>query len=90
MTGPESLSLYHFEGCPYCSRVRVALARLGVDLELRDIYRDPARGRELLAATGRSTVPCLRIADDPARVRWLHESAEIIRYLEARFAASRG
>jgi glutathione S-transferase len=80
-----TLALYHFEGCPYCSRVRAALDRLGVELELRDIHRGPAFRRELEQATGRSTVPCLRIADDPARVRWLHESADIVRYLTERF-----
>lgn len=81
----EGLSLYHFEGCPFCSRVRSALGRLGLEVELRDIQRDPARRAELVAATGRATVPCLRIEEPPA-ARWLHESADIVRWLEARFS----
>ncbi len=81
---PADLSLYHFEGCPYCSRVRAALPRLGLELELRDIHLDPRHRNELQAATGRTTVPCLRI-DEPGGARWTHESVDIIRYLEARF-----
>jgi len=81
----EGLALYHFEGCPYCSRVQSALARLGVEVEQRDIQRDPARRAELVAATGKATVPCLRIAEAES-ARWLHESADIVRFLETRFS----
>ena len=82
---PESLSLYHFEGCPYCSRVRSALARLDVDLELRDIHQDPARAAELQSATGRTTVPCLRIEEASGEARWMHESADIIAFLDRQY-----
>jgi glutathione S-transferase len=77
----SGLSLYLFEGCPWCSRVCSALDRLGLDIDLRDVHQDPRRRAELLAATGRATVPCLRI-EEGAGARWMHESADIIRYLE--------
>jgi glutaredoxin len=87
MPDTSDLSLYQTQFCPYCERVRRALARLGVSVELRDIGQSAARRRELVEATGRQTVPCLRIADEAGGARWMHESADIIAYLEARFAA---
>ncbi len=81
----DGLALYQFEGCPYCSRVRSALGRLGIEIELRDIRTDPARRAELVAATGRATVPCLRIEEGGA-ARWMHESADIVRWFESRFS----
>jgi len=83
----SGLSLYFFEGCPWCTRVRSALDRLGLEIELRDIQADRARRAELLAATGRATVPCLRI-EEGASARWMHESADIIRWLEKTYAES--
>ena len=81
------LSLYKFDGCPYCQRVRQAMARLGLEIELRDIHAEPRYRQELVEATGRGTVPCLRI-EEGGKVRWLHESLDIIAFLERRFPAS--
>ncbi len=85
-----NLALYHFESCPYCERVRAAMARLDLDLELRDIQVNPAWKNELVKATGRQMVPCLRIEEPGGGVRWMHESLDIIRYLEAEVARARG
>ena len=79
------LSLYHFDGCPYCQRVRDAMRRLHLELELRDIRREPKYREELVAATGRQMVPCLRI-ESAGKSRWMHESADIVRYLETEVA----
>lgn len=79
------LALYQYRGCPFCARVRRALARLGIEVELRDTLADRASADELLAATGRRTVPVLRIRAEDGVTRWLPESAEIIAYLEERF-----
>ena len=38
------LALYHFPTCPYCVRVFIALKRMGLKLEMRNIHRDPRRG----------------------------------------------
>jgi glutaredoxin 2 len=76
------LALYKFDACPYCRRVLDAIGRLGVDIELRDILTSAERRRELVEATGRQTVPCLRIEDDRGQVRWMHESLDIIAFLD--------
>ena len=85
-----NLALYHFEGCPYCSLVRDAATRLELDLELRDIQTSPGWRSELVKATGRQMVPCLRIEQPDGGVRWMHESLDIVRYLEAEVARARG
>ncbi len=78
----KGLALYHFQGCPYCQRVRDAIDRLGLEIGRRDIQLDPSYREELFAATGRTTVPCLRIEDASGSVQWMHESSDIISYLE--------
>jgi len=83
----QGLSLYHYGSCPFCVRVRVAADRLGLDIELRDIQLDRERLRELVEATGRQTVPCLRVEAESGDAEWMHESTEIVRYLEERFAS---
>jgi glutathione S-transferase len=82
----KGLVLYHTRGCPYCVRVRQFLDQAGRSVELRDLLGNPDRFVELIAATGRRTVPCLRIETAPDEFEWLHESADIIDYLAARFA----
>jgi len=79
------LSLYQFNSCPFCMRVRSAAAELGIELELRDTLSDVDHARAVIEATGRRTVPVLRIEDDDGGVEWLPESADIVRYLRDRF-----
>ncbi len=79
---PDQLILYHYDSCFYCMRVRKAAARLGIDLELRNVHTDPEHGQDLLAATGRRTVPVLRI-ESTESTEWMPESAAIMRYLES-------
>ena len=87
MAEHSGLSLYQTSICPYCQRVRSVVERLGIDVEARDINENPARRKELVKATGRQTVPCLRIERENGSVSWLHESADIIAYLEERFGS---
>lgn len=74
------LSLYTSETCGYCAQVDYAARTLGVELEHRDVAEPEHRGA-LLEATGRGTVPVLRVEED-GEVRWLPQSLEIIRYLK--------
>jgi glutathione S-transferase len=83
----SDLSLYQFAGCPYCQRVRQAMARLGLDIELRDVHANPRYRQELVEATGIGMVPCLRIEEN-GKVRWMHESLDIIAFLERTFPAA--
>jgi glutaredoxin len=81
----DTLTLYHFHGCPFCTRVRQAIDRLGLHVELRDIRTDVGHTDELLRARGRATVPVLRITSTGGEDRWMPESADIVRYLEATY-----
>lgn len=82
---PSQLSLYQFDSCPYCARVRAAIAQLGLDIEIRDTLADRQHRQDLIAGGGRSMVPCLRIDHPDGRVEWMYESADIIRFLRSRF-----
>lgn len=84
-----TLALYHFESCPYCERVRGALRRLEIEIEMRDIQTTPKWRQELVSATGKQMVPCLRIEEPGAPVRWMPESLDIISYLETEIAPRR-
>ena len=81
----DSLALYHFDGCPFCTRVRRVIDALGLDVELRSIFDDPKHLRALREARGRTTVPVLRITSPDGEERWMPESADIVRYLEATY-----
>lgn len=80
------LSLYHFDSCPYCARVRRAVSDLGLEVQLVDIHRDPSAQAELVAATGRPTVPVLHIEEGDV---WMPESGDIVRFLYERFGNGR-
>jgi glutaredoxin len=87
MVSLSCLSLYQTSFCPYCERVRSVMRRIGLDLEIRDINASSAMRMELIEATGRQTVPCLRIDRDDGSSEWMHESADIIEYLEEHFGS---
>ena len=77
-----TLALYHYDGCSFCRIVRQAIDALGLDVELRNIHATSACLRELVEATGRRSVPCLRIESEAGEVQWMHESRDIIGHLE--------
>ena len=78
---PYELVLYAYDGCPYCQRVYQTLDALGVEVEMRNTMMDRQHRADLVEATGRRTVPCLFIDGQP-----MHESREIVRWLQARKA----
>lgn len=80
-----SLALYQYEACPFCVKVRRSMKRNALNIETRDVKRCNSAREELLAGGGDLKVPCLRI-DEGDSVRWMYESADIVRYLEGRFA----
>ncbi len=80
-----SLALYQFRTCPFCIKVRKEIARLGLDIELRDAQLDPDHRRELAEGGGRVKVPCLRITHDDGTDEWLYESDAINAWLHRRF-----
>ena len=66
--------------------VRTVIDRLGVDVELRDIFETFEHRDGLIAARGRATVPVLRIVSPSGEDRWMPESRDIVRYLQTTFA----
>ena len=82
----DTLILYHSDTCPYCTLVRTAIKRLGIDVELREVFANPESRDELVQARGRATVPVLRIISPDGEERWMPESRDIVRYLETLIA----
>lgn len=83
----QQLALYQFRTCPFCIKVRKEIARLGLNIELRDAQLDPAHKQALLEGGGKVKVPCLKITDDAGQATWLYDSDEINRWLHQRFGA---
>lgn len=77
----KSLSLYQFAACPFCVKVRRAMKRQSLNIELRDAKAEGCYRQELLEQGGKIKVPCLRI-EEGEKVTWLYESNDIIAFLE--------
>jgi len=81
-----NLALYQFKTCPFCVKVRRETRRLSLNIALLDAQPDgPVRG-ELIRGGGKAVVPCLKITDAQGKTEWMYESAQIIQYLNTRFA----
>ena len=78
----DKLTLYYFDGCPYCAMVRSAIDQLGIKVELRDIFQDSQHRDDLVEVRGRATVPVLRITSPDGEERWMAESRDIVSYLQ--------
>lgn len=81
-----ALSLYQFEACPFCVKVRRQIRRLGLKIQLRNVRGSPVLREELLAGGGSYQTPCLRIAHADGRVQWLYESDDINAWLAERYS----
>ena len=73
----STLTLYHFEGCPFCVKVRRFIEEHDLSIPEKDIMIDPSARNELLSIGGKTQVPCL-IIDGKA----LYESNDIIEWIE--------
>jgi glutaredoxin len=81
----RQLALYQFHLCPFCIKVRRAMKRLNLKIDLRDAKNNEMYRSELAEQGGRIKVPCLRITEDDGSISWMYESSDIIQYLEQRF-----
>jgi glutaredoxin len=84
----QNLALYQFSTCPFCIKVRQEMRRLSLPIEKRDAQHNVANRDELLQGSGATKVPCLKIIDANGQTEWLQDSAAIVTYLRARFAAT--
>ena len=82
----EGMSLYQYEACPFCIKVRRKLHELDIPLKLINAKEEPFKS-ELLKEGGRLMVPCLK--DEKAN-SWMYESSDIINFLEGKFPKYQG
>ena len=74
------LTLYHFEACPYCQRVRDYLTKENITVPMKDTHKNPAFRDELIKIGGKSQVPCLVIDG-----KTLYESLDIIEWFKKNY-----
>lgn len=79
-------SLYHFDACPFCVKVRRAMQRMNLPIELRNASPAGEHRETLAREGGRIMVPCLRIENEDGSIEWMYESKDIIAYLNQRYA----
>jgi glutaredoxin len=83
----QTLALYQFKTCPFCIKTRREIDRLSLNIKRVDAQHEGADRQALLAGSGQTKVPCLRIVDAAGRSQWMDDSEKIIAYLRGRFAA---
>ena len=73
------LELYYYSQCPFCQRVLQKIDSLGLkeSLTFKNTSQDPSARSFHMKKTGRATVPCLYIDDEP-----MFESSDISVWLE--------
>lgn len=81
----RGLSIYGYPQCPFCRRVLDVVSSLGLEIPLRNTLQDADHRGELVEAMGGATVPVLLIEGEAGDLKWLPESADIVRYLADRF-----
>ncbi len=73
----QTLTLYHFKGCPYCQKVKDFLSQKGISVPMKDIKENPEYSDELRKIGGKTQVPCLVING-----KALYESMDIIKWFD--------
>lgn len=77
-----AITLYQFETCPFCAKVRAKLEEKGIEYEKVNVERDreDAQRKEIAEKSGVSTVPVINIDGN-----WMGESDEIVKFLEENY-----
>lgn len=78
----EPITLYRLQACPYCERVVVVLAELGLDYQSRFVEPMHSDRDVVKRVAGVRTVPA--IVDENTGVT-MAESANIVEYLETTY-----
>ena len=84
----QKLSLYHYQTCPFCIKVRRTIKRLALSIETHDTLQDIRQREALISGGGQMKVPCLKIENDNGTTTWMYESSDIVNYLQERFASN--
>ena len=83
----KSLTLYQYQTCPFCIKVRQEMSRLSLNIQRIDAQHEGPDRQALLKGGGHTKVPCLKITDKAGKTQWLYDSEKIIAYLRGRFAS---
>jgi glutathione S-transferase len=78
------IQLYELPGCPYCAQVRSKLDDLGLSYEIHEVPASHDQRSEVEAVSGQTEVPV--IVDPDHGVDGMHESADILEYLDETYA----
>ena len=79
----QNITLYYFDGCPFCKRVSDYLAKEKITVPMKNIHEKEEYRKELLDIGGKTQVPCLIINS-----RAMYESMDIIRWFENNYKRS--
>ena len=80
------ITLYELPGCPYCAKVIDTLEQLGIEYETVEVPSDHAERTEVEEVSGQTGVPV--IVDEAHGVDGMHESEDIVEYLEETYGAA--
>ncbi|MFW6316901.1 MAG: glutathione S-transferase N-terminal domain-containing protein [Halorubrum sp.] len=80
------LTLYELEGCPYCAKVKTALADLGLEYESVMVPRSHSERTEVEEISGQTGVPVL--VDEANGIEGMSESDDIVEYLEETYGGA--
>jgi glutaredoxin 3 len=58
-----AVTIYSTGWCPYCARARALLERKGIEWAEIDVEAEPERRAEMIARSGRRTVPQIFVGD---------------------------
>ena len=72
-----NLTLYHFQSCSFCGKVRNFLRENNITIPMKDTHENPKYREELIKIGGKPQVPCL-VIDGLA----LYESDDIIEWFK--------
>ena len=81
----KNLTVYQFEACPFCVKVRRFMRKNSLKINIKDAKNNKTFKSELVNEGGKHKVPCLRIDKINSKTEWLYESTEIIKFLEKEF-----
>ena len=81
----KGLTIYQFEACPFCVKVRRYIRKNSLKINLKDAKNNKTFKAELVNEGGKHKVPCLKIEKLNSKTKWLYESTEIIKFLKKEF-----
>jgi glutaredoxin len=76
----KHLTIYQFNACPFCVKVRRFFKKKSLKIELIDAKKEHHK-HDLIQNGGRQKVPCLRVQLENKTIRWIYESNDIIDFL---------